>query len=148
MSQVREYLLDREAVLLDLIEELKARMVPLENELADVRRAKAALGPAPATLLDVARRLATGPPGADPTNFSSWTLKQMAIRALTDHFQEGATAIQLLDFFKTAYGRDIPRESLSPQLSRLAEKDKLLVRVGKLWKLAPKREPFNAVEQN
>src|SRR5215470_16150095 len=70
MSHTRDFLSDREAVLLDLLDEMRARMEPLENELADVRRARAALGPEPATLLDVARRLAIGPPGADPSNFA------------------------------------------------------------------------------
>jgi hypothetical protein len=69
-------------------------------------------------------------------------MKQLAVRALQDHFPYGATANQLLALFKSAYGREIPRESLSPQLSRLKE-DKIIVLEGKLWKIAlsERKEP-------
>jgi hypothetical protein len=134
MTSTRDFLAQREAELAQQLDDLRKKREPLENELADVRRARAALGPEPPTLLDVARRVATGPPSS---NFADWTLKQMTIRALQDHFPEGATALTLLEFFRTAYGREIARESLSPQLSRLADKDRLLSRDGRVWKLSP-----------
>ncbi|MBL8531775.1 MAG: hypothetical protein JNK94_08575, partial [Hyphomonadaceae bacterium] len=114
MTSTRDFLAQREAELDAELDELRKKREPLEIELAEVRRARAALGPEPATLLDAVRRLATGPPGG---SFADWTLKQMTLRALQDHFQEGATAQLLLEFFKDAYGREIARESLSPQLS-------------------------------
>ena len=129
---VRDYLAEREEELVAKLNFLRKEQEPLENELADVRRARAALGPEPAPLLDVARRLGTGPPGS----FEHWTLKQMVVRALQEHFQNGATAQQLLEFFRTAYGRDVQRESLSPQLSRLVDPDKLITRQGRLYFLA------------
>lgn len=133
MASVRDFLAQREQELAAQLDELRKKREPLENELADVRRARAALGPEPPTLLDVVRQLAKGPPSS---NFADWTLKQMTMRALQDHFPEGATAQTLLEFFRAAYGREIARESLSPQLSRLADKDGLIMRDGKTWKLS------------
>jgi len=40
-------------------------------------------------------------------------------KALSEQFQHGATTKQLVNFFKDAWGRDIERTNLSPQLSRL-----------------------------
>lgn len=70
--------------------------------------------------------------------YEHWTLKQIAVQALRDHFPEGATANQLLDVLKAAYGREIERSSLSPQLSRLKE-DGIIELDGKLWRLPQKR---------
>jgi hypothetical protein len=63
-------------------------------------------------------------------------MKQLVLKALEEHFPNGATAIQLIDFFHNAWGRtDVIRSSLSPQLSRLkVEKDIILS--GKTWTLA------------
>ncbi len=130
---LRDYLAHRETELVDRLTALRKEQEPLENELADVRRARAALGPEPAPLLDVARRLGTGPPGS----FQDWTLKQMVVRALREHFPAGATAQTLLEFFRTAYGRDVQRESLSPQLSRLIDPDGIVVREGRVYSLSP-----------
>lgn len=47
------------------------------------------------------------------------TMKQLVVKALMEHFERGATAKQLREFFRDAWGRDIERPNLSPQLSRL-----------------------------
>jgi hypothetical protein len=47
------------------------------------------------------------------------TMKQLVMKALNEHFQKGATARQLREFFRDAWGRPIKRANLSPQLSRL-----------------------------
>jgi hypothetical protein len=49
------------------------------------------------------------------------TIKQMALSALRDHFHQGATPAELRDYIKTAYGRDVERSSISPQLARLRD---------------------------
>jgi hypothetical protein len=49
------------------------------------------------------------------------TIKQMIDSALRDHFRDGATPAELRDYFKTAYGRDVSRSSISPQLARLQD---------------------------
>jgi hypothetical protein len=67
------------------------------------------------------------------------TIKQLIKKALTEHFQSGATAFQLREFFRDAWARDIDRESLSPQLSRLRS-DKIIDREGNIWFLIKKNE--------
>lgn len=134
MSHTRDILKEREAAILaDRSAAYAKHVASFDAELAEVRRALAAIdAPDVPGLL----RLAAGlPPQAD-VPYDQWTLKQLAVRALEEHFPYGATASQLLAIFKTAYGRDIPRMSLSPQLSRLWKKDHVIKLEGKLWKLA------------
>ena len=50
-----------------------------------------------------------------------------------------ATAFQLREFFRDAWARDIDRESLSPQLSRLRN-DKIIDRNSNVWFLVKKNE--------
>ena len=47
------------------------------------------------------------------------TMKQLVVKALKEHFPDGATAKQLREFIRDAWNRDIERANLSPQLSRL-----------------------------
>lgn len=49
------------------------------------------------------------------------TIKELILKAMDDHFHNGATAIELREFIKNAYGRDIDRASLTPQMSRLRD---------------------------
>jgi hypothetical protein len=145
MSTTRDILKDREAaVLADRSAAYARHLAPFDNELAEVRRALAAIdAPDVPGLL----RIAAGLPPQTDIPYDQWTLKQLAVRALEEHFPYGATANQLLAVFKSAYGRDIPRPSLSPQLSRLWRKDGVIKLEGKLWKLAqPKqKEPSTKV---
>jgi hypothetical protein len=60
------------------------------------------------------------------------TIKQLIKKALTEHFQSGATAFQLREFFRDAWARNIDRESISPQLSRLRS-EKIIDREGNVW---------------
>lgn len=138
MSTTRDILKDREAVILANRSAAYAKHVaPFDAELAEVRRALAAIdAPDVPGLL----RLAAGLPPQVDVPYDQWTLKQLAVKALEEHFPYGATANQLLAVFKTAYGRDIPRESLSPQLSRLWKKDGVIKLEGKLWKLAQSKQ--------
>lgn len=64
------------------------------------------------------------------------TIKEMVVRALGEHFPRGATANQMLDFFRSNWGRREMRTSLSPQLSRLKESG-IITLQGKVWHLAP-----------
>lgn len=128
---------------------LRDQLAPIEKDLADIRRAKAALGmntsQSPLTDLIVhfatkkldAKALAaqTLAGGYDP--FERLTIKGLVIKALDEHFREGATTQQLLDFFRDAWGRNVERASLSPQLSRL-QSDGAITRLGELWKILPR----------
>lgn len=134
---LRDYLITREADLLRERASYLEKVAGIEVDLAETRRALAALG---APEMPGLLRLATGLATPDGRPYGEWTLKQLAVRALQDHFPFGATANQLLAVFEGHYGRAIPRESLSPQLSRLKE-DNIIKLDGKLWKLVgPERE--------
>jgi len=53
---------------------------------------------------------------------SALTIKQMIIGALRDHFHfHGATPTELSEYMKAAYGREVDRNSISPQLARLRD---------------------------
>jgi hypothetical protein len=70
--------------------------------------------------------------GSFPTE--AMTIKQMIDNALRDHFRKGATPIELREYFWIAYGRNIDRNSISPQLARLREGGRVIP-VGGKWKL-------------
>lgn len=53
--------------------------------------------------------------------FEGLTIKQLIVKALGDHFLNGASASELRDFIENAYDRNIERSSLTPQLSRLRD---------------------------
>lgn len=137
---LRDYLEQRESELLTEIGDLHRKLAPLEAELAEVRRAKAAIGmpisdaaPADEKLLrsvtlerfDEVQR--TSP-------YAHLTMKQLVVKALGEHFQHGAETRELVDFFRDAWGRDIARTNLSPQISRLYSEG-VISRTGRLWVL-------------
>jgi hypothetical protein len=153
-ESTRDILDRRERELMDKASKLRDQLAPIEKDLADIRRAKAALGMnvahSPPTDLMVnfatkkfdAKALAgqtlagqTLAGGYDP--FERLTIKGLVIKALDEHFREGATTQQLSDFFRDAWGRNIERASLSPQLSRL-QGDGAITRVGELWRILPR----------
>jgi hypothetical protein len=155
---LRAYLGQRERELLEQIAKVHAQLVPLEAELAEVRRAKASIGLAfPATLesaLDnrtkaterltsalspenIARAYGRAQTSRDDA-IKMMTMKELVIKALFEHFYLGATTRELLDFFRDAWGRKLERSNLSPQISRLAQ-DGIIERVeGGHWCLTPK----------
>src|SRR5260370_42160124 len=49
------------------------------------------------------------------------TIKQLILRALADHFHDGATPAELRAYILDAYGREISRGSMGPQIVRLFE---------------------------
>ncbi|MES1180005.1 MAG: hypothetical protein ABUL43_02295 [Hyphomicrobium sp.] len=128
---LRNYLSQRLHDLLNERAGFLAKVSEIDVDLAEVRRALAALD---APNMPGLLRIAAGISDAEGEPYSEWTLKQLAVRALQDHFPYGATANQLLAVFRIAYGREIARESLSPQLSRLKD-DNIIKLDGKLWKL-------------
>jgi hypothetical protein len=74
-----------------------------------------------------------------PSPYEHLTMKQLIMKALTEHFQLGTTAKQFREFFRDAWARDIDRASLSPQLSRLRG-DKIIDRKGNVWFMIKKNE--------
>jgi len=148
MTETVKELLDRlEQELSTKIVTLRREVAPLERELADVRRAKQAISKRESADADstypyrIKVRETTLRRVKDvDAEYRKKTMKQLALEALQEHFLNGATANQLLEFFASAWGRnDIARESFSPQLSRLKVKGKVRYD-GKRWHLIPEEE--------
>lgn len=154
MVNVRRFLDDHEQTLLERLVELRSEIVPLEQELLEVRLAKAALRrEAPGA---EQHRLALASPGtlkvhdavssssvshiemghdAIRSPYSRLTIKELVRKALAEHFEHGATANELIDLFENVWGRaEIARTSLSPQLSRL-KNEGVVFRNGHIWRL-------------
>ena len=120
---------------------LRDQLAPIERELADIWKAKAALGmevhPKPRTrlgTLDARNTIAGG--GALVS--SRLTIKGMVVKALDEHFRgAGGTTQELVDFFRNVWGQDVDKASLSAQLSRLNLEDGVIVRTGEKWILLP-----------
>lgn len=67
--------------------------------------------------------------------FELRTIKELIVKALDDHFKQGASAVDLIEFIKNAYGRAVERSSLSPQLSRLKQDGWIEQRADGTWDL-------------
>lgn len=143
MSTITQLMDKREKEVTEQIGHLRKQLAPLEAELAQIRVAKAAMKvdeptqstqPAELTIKSVPFLDVFGLPpmlGA----YQHLTMKQLTVKALKEQFRNGATANQLIAFFKNAWGRtDVVRSSLSPQLSRLQE-DGYIKREGRVWHL-------------
>jgi hypothetical protein len=189
---LREYLDRRETELQIGINALHDQLRPQESELAEIRRAKGALGipilhlvvshsgasleietpsgvgtsapseqkallvdavvTVPAVTLTASAVTAGRPQISSPelttdmmmssdtplplrmSTYQHLTMKQLVVKALKEHFPDGATAKQLREFIRDAWNRDIERANLSPQLSRLHGEDILEWRDG-IWSL-------------
>lgn len=146
---VRDLLADHEADLIGRLKALRDQIIPLERELAEVRRARNAVsmidyGPEQTQIPFPAKGESGEPkPAAFQSNdvnsprspYARLTIKHLVRKALTEQFERGATANELLDFFADAWGRsDIARTSLSPQLSRLKQDGEIIL-IGQKWSL-------------
>lgn len=135
VEPLRELLTNRISDLQQRITDLYDQLRPLEAELSDAKKALNAI-------VSSSGDLNFSPPTAQlhigaSSPYASLTMKQLALKALSEHFPNGATASQLLQFFKDAYGRaDIVRSSLSPQLTRL-KTDGLVERARLVWRRVP-----------
>ena len=186
-ESLRAFLDRREKQLTEAIAARHSELAPMEAELAEVRRAKGALGIPQVVQLsarsgsiaigggalsadhEVAVQIATErhrqtaavvtgvlnlqeetdgcsfpgevsfPGEAALSPYDHLTMKQLIMKALTEHFQSGATAKQFREFFRDAWSRNIDRASLSPQLSRLRS-DKIIDRKGDIWFLIKETE--------
>jgi hypothetical protein len=78
----------------------------------------AALGTAPVTPLSVGGVVPHTLSAVNP-RFLSATIKELVIQALLDGFPRGATMMQIRDFIRAGYGREIQPSSLRPQMHRL-----------------------------
>ena len=125
--ELEDYLIVNEQRLLGQLDAVRSQLQSIEEKLTKIRRAKAAIG-IPTNIINYSRSKA-------PPEYRNLTMKDMALKALSQEFDSGATAGQLLEYFATAWGRtDIVRESLSPQLSRLKREGQIRLD-GRVWHL-------------
>jgi hypothetical protein len=155
-KSVRELLDDHISTILSQIGPVRLQLAGMERELADARKARNALsqeGDAPSRTDALAEAIKermrrheaymaeakdkAGPAEEQPNSpYAKLTMKQLVRKALSEHFANGATAIEMLDFFRDAWGRDdVVRTSLSPQLSRL-KRDGEIELDGMTWRLS------------
>ena len=130
-----QYLERRTKELKSQISALRGQLDPRETELAQIEKMQSLLAIAPAAgLADLASDAQMGPPSDVQVEM---TIKEMILSALRDHFIDyGASPTELRDYMKSAYDRDIDRNSISPQLSRLREEGMVdMLNSGK-WKLS------------
>lgn len=74
------------------------------------------------------------------------TIKEQVVKILIDH-PKGLNAKELQSRLKRRFGRDVKRESLSPQLSRLG-RDGVIKRDGKTWILPLVESALTELESN
>ena len=65
---------------------------------------------------------------------STFTIKEMIVGVLRDAGR-GLRANEILTMIDKKYGAKVPRESLSPQLTRLSRDDKMVMLNGRKWQL-------------
>lgn len=141
---VRQALADHRTFLEVRLADARRELEALEAELADTKRAEAALFPK-------VERLQSRGHEASQLAMSYWsargaksiaemTMKELVRKALAEQFPNGATARQMLDYFNGAWGRkDIVRSSFSPQLSRMKGDGEIVLK-GMVWKLTDAAE--------
>jgi hypothetical protein len=120
-----DYLKRRERELMQHAAAIRSTLAPVESQLEDVRRAMKAIGVQPGYVEQLLPYLdqSEAKPGIlnSPLYIESLTIKEMVLRALSEHFNEGATPSELSEYMRRSYRRDVDRNSISPQLARLRE---------------------------
>jgi hypothetical protein len=157
MSDLRTYLEQREKQLESELGKLRGLLAPLERELFEVRvaqRAVARKSPEPQqrhlfgnlklevdeAAAEVWKQYLALQEAQANSPYFNLTIKELVLKALGEQFPSGATANQLLELFRGAWGRgEIARTSLSPQLSRLKAEHKI-DRNGSQWFLRSEKK--------
>lgn len=106
--------------------EIKAQIQSLREELVQLDVAESAL----------ANKASAG----DQKSKNLPTIKEMALEVL-GKYRRGARANEILSAIEASYGVKIPRESLSPQLTRLQQNDHKVILIGRKWCLAQEINP-------
>ena len=119
MSKLRQFLSERKA-------EIDRQIKDLRDERAEILMAEKAL-PQADSVPGIERQSRRAPDGGP-------TLKDMAVAVLSE-LPDGADANAIRHLIGMKFGREIARESMSPQLSRLGAAS-VLKRDGLIWKLA------------
>lgn len=122
MASLREFIVGRR-------DEIKAQITALKSELRELELAEAAIKTGTPERLGAPLRTATmsGKP----------TIKEMVLDVLNGG--GGAEASEIVELIHNRFGEEIPRSSLSPQLSRLKE-DGFLNLDGRVWTIISDKE--------
>lgn len=130
----REFLDRRERELSNQLAAARSHTATIEGELREVKMAKEALGSMPGRVALEGRvtigglkargtlsahATIAGGLSADPSRYAGMTIKELAIQAIIDGFPNGATMMDIRNFIRDGYGREIPPSSLRPQMHRL-----------------------------
>jgi hypothetical protein len=154
-DELRSFLARRERELTHQLAVLRGQIESKQRELAEIQRVRANLAPSPPSLPDTSSferaaddvreaanrprvdlmQQADNPPVAVPSSNEKLTIKSMILTALSSHFHDGATPAELRTFIKDAFGREIDRTSMSPQLARLRE-DGAVEQTDTKWRLS------------
>lgn len=121
MSSLRAFLEERERELLAALAPLRAQTDEIEGELREVRRAQHAL--LPPEELEKRRRARV--------SHGEETIQDMIAAVIVD-FPFGVGARRLVQEVGVAFNRAVARESLAPQLSRMARAGEVR-HEGRLW---------------
>lgn len=121
MLPLREYLASRRA-------EVQAQLKALRAELVELDAAERALSGGGDEQIKSGALRTRGTAGSGKK-----TLKELALEALQAR-PEGAETVQIIADIKERHGIDVPRESMSPQMSRLRHEG-IVVREGSSWRL-------------
>jgi hypothetical protein len=153
-ENLRSFLERRERELTEKIRALVAQLAPMEQEIAEIRRSRAALGMPPA---QGATNFITTPAGIMPLprrlerpnvvralakairekTLGEMSIKHLIIKALFEHFKEGATPIELSHFLSETYKRAIGSGSIRPILGRLNIEGMVVRNLESKWVIDP-----------
>lgn len=151
---LRNFLERRERELAQQLRSLLSQMTPIEQEIAEIRRSKAALGIPPTQMTaDVATTSTAAvsfPRRIERPNtcrvlakairerpLGEMSIKQLIIKALFEHFEEGATPIELSHFLSETYKRAIGSGSIRPILGRLNIEGMVVRNIESRWLIDP-----------
>jgi hypothetical protein len=128
MSKLRDILLERKA-------EISRKVVPLATEIARIKEQLSKMQSELEVWKFELEQIHFALKAVDETEAknSQITIMDAVMAVLEDH-PEGMTALEILAEINTRYfGGRIARSSLSPQLSRLKDRDKKIDLRGKRW---------------
>jgi hypothetical protein len=135
MNDLRDFLRTRRRQILDAMAPLRAQIVDIQAKIQELQRQLAEVDKAASAIGMVNGLQKDRSPAKDNQTL---TIKEAALKVLAD-YPNGLTAIEILKEINDRFGMNIVRSSLSPQLSRLKQDDRIS-QSGMVWSLLPPRQ--------